>query len=92
MLGKFNQSSKSSRRWLLHTIFFISSLCIPIVVAHIVIKLYVAWYMYKTGTLPADNSDNYGLAFEFTAAAIVSICVTFLVVIYFWWSMLRKKS
>jgi hypothetical protein len=91
MLNKFNQSKKRLPKWAIHTFFLIASVCIPIFVAHLVIKLYVAWYMYKTGTLPVDNSDNYGLAFEFLAAATVSICVTFPVVLYFWWSKLHRE-
>lgn len=81
---------KRKPKWLKHLLFFLGACSIPFLAAYVVTEVHFAWYLHTTKTIRSDHSDNYGLAFEALILAVISIIVSLILIVFFWWRSTRS--
>jgi len=89
---KILEPTKRKPRWVIHLLFFVTACLAPIGAAYFVTEVYMAWYLYQTGTLRAAQSDNYQLAFYGVLLALATIAVSLGIVIFFWLKNSRNNK
>lgn len=79
-------------RWLIHLLFSVGSIFVPVGVALLAIELRIRWYVYNMGINRSQLSESYGLGFEFLAMIFMSFVVILPIMIFLWWLAIRYSK